>query len=287
MAAHETGEPVEMLVIGRDPGTLRVAEMGADLVLHVDGPEEFDSDVYRYVLAAVVEQRAPRLVLTPFSSHGMAYAPAVAAKLGLGFASDVINLSPVGDHMHARRTFHCGKVEAEITLPGPTVVLMLRPGVWASAGAMTTPTAVERLSIEAPPSRTRHQRFAEPLPDDINMSAADRVLAIGRGVGEKQNVELFEQLASQLGATLAVSRPLVDTGWVERARLVGQSGQIVAPKIYLAFGISGAVQHVAGIGESSTIIAVNKDPHAAIFEVAHFGAIADMFDVAEELQKLA
>jgi electron transfer flavoprotein alpha subunit len=109
---------VEVLAIGRDPSTLELADVGADLLLHADGPEEFDSDVYRQVLTAIVEQRAPRLVLTPFSAHAMAYAPAVAAKLGLGFASDVIGLSTSGDGTRARRMFHAGKVEADIALRG-------------------------------------------------------------------------------------------------------------------------------------------------------------------------
>ena len=112
------------------------------------------------------------------------------------------------------------------------------------------------------------------------------MLSIGRGVGEKDAISQFEELADKMGAVLSVSRPIVDAGWMPNARQVGQSGKTVKPKVYLALGISGAVQHLAGMKTSGTIIAVNTDPEAAIFNVAHYGAVADLFDVAEELEKL-
>ena len=112
------------------------------------------------------------------------------------------------------------------------------------------------------------------------------ILAIGRGVGEKDNIEQFAELAERMGATLASSRPLVDAGWLPQARQVGQSGNTVKPKVYVAFGISGAVQHLAGMKGAGTIVAVNTDQEAAIFNVAQLGAVADMFDVADELEKL-
>jgi electron transfer flavoprotein alpha subunit len=113
------------------------------------------------------------------------------------------------------------------------------------------------------------------------------VLSVGRGIGEQQNLEQFERLAQRLGATLGVSRPLVDAGWVANDRQVGQSGKTVKPRVYLALGISGAVQHLAGMRGSDTIIAVNSDPDAPIFGVAHYGAVADLFDVAEELESIS
>jgi electron transfer flavoprotein alpha subunit len=111
-------------------------------------------------------------------------------------------------------------------------------------------------------------------------------LSIGRGIGEKENIDRFRALADKMGATLSVSRPIVDSGWMPSARQVGQSGKTVKPKVYLALGISGAVQHLAGMKSSGTIIAVNTDPEAAIFGVAHYGAVVDLFEVADELEKL-
>ena len=120
----------------------------------------------------------------------------------------------------------------------------------------------------------------------MDITQADFLLSIGRGIGDKENVEMFKELAEKMGATLSVSRPLVDAGWMPASRQVGQSGKTVKPKVYLAFGISGAVQHLAGMKTAGTIIAVNTDPEAAIFNVAQYGAKADLFDVAEELEKL-
>jgi electron transfer flavoprotein alpha subunit len=120
----------------------------------------------------------------------------------------------------------------------------------------------------------------------VDITTADFLLSIGRGVGDKENLPQFEDLAGKMGAILSVSRPLVDQGWMPNSRQVGQSGKTVKPKIYLALGISGAVQHLAGMKTSGTIIAVNTDPEAAIFNVAHYGAVADLFEVAEELEKL-
>jgi electron transfer flavoprotein alpha subunit len=135
-------------------------------------------------------------------------------------------------------------------------------------------------------SRARHKEFTEQPKGDVDISTADFLLSIGRGVGEKENIATFERLAEKMGATLAVSRPLVDAGWMPSSRQVGQSGKTVKPRVYLAMGISGAVQHLAGMKASGTIIAINKDPEAAMFNTAHYGAVADLFEVAKELEKL-
>jgi electron transfer flavoprotein alpha subunit len=140
--------------------------------------------------------------------------------------------------------------------------------------------------IEPVASRARHRELREAAKGDVDITTAEFLLSIGRGIGEQENIAMFEELAEKIGATLAVSRPIVDAGWMPNARQVGQSGKTVKPKVYLAFGISGAVQHLAGMKTSETIIAVNTDPEAAIFDVAHYGAVADLFDVAEELTKL-
>jgi electron transfer flavoprotein alpha subunit len=145
---------------------------------------------------------------------------------------------------------------------------------------------VSELSVDVQRSRARHQDFVEVAAGDVDITTADFLLSVGRGIGEKENLPQFEELADKMGATLSVSRPIVDQGWMPNARQVGQSGKTVKPKVYLALGISGAVQHLAGMKTSGTIIAINTDPEAAIFNVAHYGAVADLFEVAEELDKL-
>ena len=164
-------------------------------------------------------------------------------------------------------------------------MLLLRPTVWPPAEGGGSPR-ISELRVTFPPSRARHKEFVEQPRADVDIGEADFLLAIGRGIGDKENIPTFEQLAEKMGATLAVSRPLVDAGWMPNSRQVGQSGKTVKPKVYLAMGISGAVQHLAGMKTSGTIIAVNTDPEAAIYSTAHYGAVADLFEVAEELGKL-
>ncbi|MER3410573.1 MAG: electron transfer flavoprotein subunit alpha/FixB family protein, partial [Thermoleophilia bacterium] len=136
------------------------------------------------------------------------------------------------------------------------------------------------------PSRARHVAFLGQEKGDVDITTADFLLSIGRGIGDKEEIPRFERLAKKMGAVLSVSRPLVDAGWMPAARQVGQSGKTVKAKVYLALGISGAVQHLAGIKGCGTIIAVNTDPEAAIFNAAHYGAVADLHEVADELEKL-
>jgi electron transfer flavoprotein alpha subunit len=210
----------------------------------------------------------------------------VAAKLGLGFASDVLALAEEDGAIVATRAFYGAKVHGEVEFPaGRPVLLLLRPTAWPAAEGAGSATVGE-LALPPVESRARHLSFEEAQKGDVDIADADFLLSIGRGIGEQENIAMFEELAGKLGATLAVSRPLVDAGWMPSSRQVGQSGKTVKPKVYLAFGISGAVQHLAGMKTSETIIAVNSDPEAAIFDVAHYGAVADLFDVAEELAKL-
>jgi len=284
-AARSLGGPVTVAVIGPEP--LDVAREGVDEVVHVRVEQaEFENDVYQQALERLLEEREPDAVLLGFTVNSMGYASAVAAKLGLGFASDVFAVAQGGDTIVATRAFYGSKVHAELEFPaGKPVLLLLRPTAWAPAEAGGAP-ATSELDLGAPASRARHKDFREVAKGDVDITTADFLLSIGRGVGEQDNIPMFEELAQKLGATLAVSRPIVDAGWMPNARQVGQSGKTVRPKVYLAFGISGAVQHLAGMKTSETIIAVNTDPEAAIFDVAHYGAVADLFDVAEEMAKL-
>jgi electron transfer flavoprotein alpha subunit len=288
-AAQDLPRPVFVAVIAAAPGSLAdEADLeGVDEVVSVRaGGDEFESDVYRDVLEALLGDRRPDVVLTGFTVNSMGYAPAVAAELGLGFASDVFAASVADGSVLARRAFYGSKVHAEVELPGgQPVILMLRPTVWAPTQAGGGAVRSE-LSVEAKPSRARHLNFIEAPQADVDITSADFLLSIGRGIGEKENIDRFMRLAAKMGATLSVSRPIVDAGWMPSARQVGQSGKTVKPKVYLALGISGAVQHLAGMKGSGTIIAVNTDPEAAIFGVAHYGAVADLFEVAEELEKL-
>jgi electron transfer flavoprotein alpha subunit len=288
-AAKELDGPVSVAVIGKDPGALTDAVNvgGVDEIVTVKvEAEEFENDVFQQALEALCAERKPSVILLGFTVNSMGFAPAIAAQLGLGFASDVFSLRKDGEALVAERAFYGSKVNAELEFPGKEqVVLLLRPTTWPAAEGKGNATVTDfPATIER--SRARHKDFEEVAVADVDITTADFLLSVGRGIGDKENLPRFEELAGKMGATLSVSRPIVDAGWMPNARQVGQSGKTVKPKVYLALGISGAVQHLAGMKTSGTIIAVNSDPEAAIFNVAHYGAVADLFEVTEELEKL-
>jgi electron transfer flavoprotein alpha subunit len=287
-AGQALGGPLAMASIGADPGALDLNRAGVDEIIHVRVPQaDFENDVYQQALEALVAERRPDHILVGFTVNSLGYAPAVAAKLGLAFASDVFALRRDGDATVATRAFYGSKVHAELDFPGErAVILMLRPTIWAAAGAAAAEPSVTELDVSIAGSRARHKEFLDLPKADVDITGADFLLAIGRGIGDKENIALFERLSEKMAATLASSRPLVDAGWMPSSRQVGQSGKTVKPKVYLALGISGAVQHLAGMKASGTIIAINKDPEAALFNAAHYGAVADLFEVARELEKL-
>jgi electron transfer flavoprotein alpha subunit len=288
-AAKELEGPTVVAVIAKDPASLadQIDVEGIDEIVNVKvEQDEFENDVYREALEQLIADRSPDVVLVGFTVNSMGFAPAVAAKLGLGFASDVFSIDAQASGLVVERAFYGSKVHAEVEFPdGKPVLLMIRPTSWPPAEGAGGAVEAE-LDATISGSRARHLDFQEAATGDVDITTADFLLSVGRGIGEKENLEQFEELAETMGATLSVSRPLVDQGWMPNSRQVGQSGKTVKPKVYLALGISGAVQHLAGMKTSGTIIAVNSDPEAAIFNVAHYGAVADLFEVAEELEKL-
>ena len=217
-------------------------------------------------------------------------AAAVAARTGLGFAGNAVGVSTAapGGEIRVTREILGGKVEVELDFPDvPGVVVALRAAGRALPEGLGS-AAVTRVELpaDAARSRSRHIAYEEAAAGGVDLSKAPFILTVGRGIGDRDNLALFEELAAKAGAAMGSSRPLVDAGWMPRERQVGQSGATVKPAVYLAFGVSGANEHLAGMKESGTIIAVNTDPRARIFDVAHYGAVADACDVAEELSKI-
>ena len=288
-AARELGDETAVAIIAKDPASIADqvdVEGVAEIVSVKVDQDEFENDVYREAVEQLISDRSPDVVLVGFTVNSMGYAPALAAKLGLGFASDVFSIDAQASGLVVERAFYGSKVHAEVEFPDKKqVLLMIRPTAWPPAEGDGAAVEAE-LDVTISGSRARHKDFQEVATSDIDITTADFLLSVGRGVGEKENLAQFEGLADKMGATLSVSRPLVDQGWMPNSRQVGQSGKTVKPKVYLALGISGAVQHLAGMKTSGTIIAVNTDPEAAIFNVAHYGAVADLFEIAEELDKL-
>jgi electron transfer flavoprotein alpha subunit len=262
-------------------------------VLVVPTPEpRFEAHVTQAAVEQLIAQRRPSLVLAGHTLDSLGFAPAVAARGAHGFASDVTALSWNGDGALVRRPAYGEQLIAELDFPGKqTVVLLLRQGAFAAAPgdgpAMDAGEATAELfALDlAASARSERVELREAPSCGVDIAKADFVLAIGRGAASGERVAELERLAERIGATLAVSGPLVEAGWAARGRKVGVSGKTVAPRVYLALGISGAAQHLAGMSRSRTIIAVNSDAGARIFDVAHFGAVADLFDVAAELER--
>jgi electron transfer flavoprotein alpha subunit len=282
------GGRVTVAIVDADPSSFTgaLAVSGVDEILTVTTPSpSFEAHVAQQVLEALVEAEQPDVVLLGHTIDSMGFGPAVAARKGLGFASDVTAVSwdagPV-----AIRGAYGGKLVAELDFPGrERTLLMLRAGAFEPAEADGAAVGVRAVDVAVGAAPTEHLDYREAATGDVDITKAEFLVSIGRGIEDKDNVAQFEDLADKLGATLSVSRPLVDAGWVSNARQVGQSGKTVQPKVYLALGISGAVQHLAGMQKADTIIAVNTDPEAPIFAVAHYGAVADLFDVAEALEQ--
>jgi electron transfer flavoprotein alpha subunit len=289
LALHEQGcTPVRVAVVDANPAphadALRAP--GVEEVLTVASPlEHFEPHLHAEAVLALIRAVDPDVVLTAHSVDGMGFAPAVAAVAGFGLATDVTGLSWEDGALVARRGVYGARLVATLEFPASGgVVLMLRPGEHpAATGAGTAPVRDADVHLDPALAAVEHLGYREADEGDVDITRSDFLLAIGRGVEEEGRIEQFVRLADDLGATLSVSRPLVDAGWVTAARQVGQSGKTVAPKVYLALGISGAVQHTTGIRNAETIIAINTDPEAPIFQLAHYGAVADLFDVADAL----
>ena len=280
---------IAVLVLAPDPSvfTKELSVPGVDEIITSRTPlSEFQNDLYEAAVDAVIEARQVSLVLMPHSINTWSYAPALAARRQCGFATDVFALSYDGENLFATRAAYNEKMHVELDFPGkPTVIITLRGNMFKPIEGVSTPVITE-FTVDDVEQRAVPEGFVEPeASGDVDISQAEYLLSIGRGVADEDNVEQFEELAAAMNFTLGCSRPIADNGWLPKSRQVGQSGKTVSNCVtYLAFGISGSVQHMAGMKHVPTIIAVNTDAEASIFSIARYGVVADMFDIAEELQ---
>ncbi|QBQ99535.1 electron transfer flavoprotein subunit alpha/FixB family protein [Paraburkholderia pallida] len=288
-AKAASGEAVTVAVLGAQPNawveSLKLA--GVDEIVTVEtSTDAFDPEVYETVARALIEARKPSLVLLPHTIDTLGYAAPLAAKGNYGFTTDAFGLARDGADWLATRSGYGQKVNMEIEFPGKeTTIVTLRPGAFKAPETAASP-AVSTFAAPALTPRSRHLAFEEPAASgDVDIPGAEFILSVGRGIGEETHVEQFRELAETVGATLGCSRPIADSGWLPKAHQVGQSGKTAAAcKMYIAMGISGSVQHMAGMKHVDNIIAVNTDPEASIFTIARYGIVGDIFDIAEELR---
>ena len=254
---------------------------GVDAIHTVANGEEFDHNVYQTAVAALLDRTGAAAVVAPNSVNGLDYAPAVAEDRGLPLVTDAVGFEYDGG-LTVTREMYGSKVETTVDVDGDRHVITVRGGEWAPAEGVGD-AAIDAVDVELPESGARVTGFEEVGGGDVDIADADVLVSVGRGIEEEENLELVEELADALGATLSASRPIVDNGWLPKNRQVGQSGKVVTPDVYLAVGISGAVQHVAGMKGAETIIAINTDPNAPIFDIADYGIVGDLFEVVPEL----
>ena len=287
--ADAGGGTLVALVCGgpEDAGAPLLGRYGVDRVLHATD-EQFARYQLQPVASAIRAAHAlvqPRAVLLAATTAGKEVAPYAAAQLGLSFASDVTFLETDGETLVVVKPRFAGKVFARIRLDGPAAI-SLRPNALPPEEAARQ-AAVEALAVEIGAAGTRVVDVEAPAEMKLELTEADIVVSGGRGIGDAEKWTLILDLADTLGAAAGASRAVVDTGWRSHGEQVGQTGKTVSPKLYIAAGISGAIQHLAGMSSSKVIVAVNKDAEAPIFKVADYGIVGDVHDVLPMLNEAA
>jgi electron transfer flavoprotein alpha subunit len=275
------------VAIGHDLGELaeEATRYGASKLFLLDHPllADYTPDGYSFALEQLIRQVQPEAVIFPHTYQVRDFAPKVAARFGKPLVSDVVAVNREAKTF-VRQLFQ-GKMNSEVRLAEGPRFVSIQAGSFRAAGPSGPLSPVERFNLNLEPAQIR----SKPEPPyreasrSVDLNAADVIVSVGRGIKERDNLKLVEDLADALGAELAASRPICDNGWLPMERQVGSSGQTVSPKIYFAIGISGAIQHLVGIKGSKTIVAINKDENAPIFESADYGAVGDLFEIVPAL----
>ncbi len=284
--AESLGGALHLAVIGGsvDRFASRLDRKGVATIHTVADGAEFNHDEYTQIVDALCETLEPNVLLAPHTVNSQDYMPAVAVDREMPLVTDVTALEVTAGTLHAERNFYESKVTASMSIDAVPRAVTIRPGAWPAAeGHEDTEIAAFEFEPTDWPLESHVKGYEEAAASDVDVTAADFLIGIGRGIGDEHNLDLIEDLAEATDATIAASRPLVDKGWFESGRQVGQSGKTVSPDVYLAIGISGAVQHVAGIKGANRIVAINTDPHAPIFDVADQAVVGDLFEVVPAL----
>jgi electron transfer flavoprotein alpha subunit len=284
----ELGLPVSAALAGRGIHAVAAVASGykVDQVHALDHEllSDYTADGYCIALKQLIERIRPDYVLFPHTYQVRDFAPALASSLGRVLVSDVVSHRVENGALVLVRQLFQGKMNADMRFEGDAPrFASIQAGAFRAenAGRGESPAPVETTAPLMTPQQIRTKpapRFRESQRA-VDLAAAERIVSVGRGIHEAENIALVEQLAKAMGAELAASRPICDNGWLPMERQVGSSGQTVAPKLYVAVGISGAIQHLVGMKGSKTIVAINKDPEAPIFEAADYGIVGDLFQI--------
>ena len=287
--AAATGKPVAALALGTQAqaGHSQLAHHGATEVL-LCGDATYDAynpELFAAAVAEAISTTGATLVLASTSSTGKDLFPRVAAKVGAGVVSDGTEITVSGDDVKVKKPLYAGKCFATATFENTTVKIVLMRANQLNVGpADTAKTATVTNHTFAKPSlKTLVKEIVKGASEKLDLTEANIIVSGGRGLKEAGNFQMLHDLASVLGATVGASRAVVDAGWVGHSMQVGQTGKTVAPSLYIAVGISGAIQHLAGMSGSKVIVAINNDPNAPIFQKATYGIVGDAFEIVPKL----
>ncbi len=286
--SKESPMEIASLLLGGERGFIDKLKDFCDRIIFVDSPElkNYSPEPYLEAIKKAIDATSPKLIMISHSSFGMDLAPFLSEKLSLPLITDCVDVSLKEGRLATLRQIYGGKIFSEIRLkPYERYLVTVRPGTFEPEIREKRSASVMEIPFQAGTYKRRFLEYIEEKIEDIDISSADIIVSIGRGIGKPENIPIVQEFADEIGAVLACSRPVADKGWLPKSRQVGISGKTVKPKIYLALGISGSFQHQVGMKNSKTIIAVNKDPKAPIFNIAHYGVVADMFQVIPVLKE--
>ena len=285
-AAQHAGDSIKIAVLGSgvDAVATEVASAEVAEVIVVDDPalQDYTADGMVLALELLIAAEQPARVFLPHTYQTRDFAPALAARVNRPLVTDCV---AVKDASYVRPMFQ-GKLQADIAVDGPHVATFQIGAYRADAmkaGASPAPVRKAALTIDAAKIRQKPEAPFKEAKQAVDLSQAERIVSVGRGIKAQEHLQLAQQLAQAMGAEIAASRPICDAGWLPMDRQIGSSGQTVAPKLYVALGISGAIQHLVGMKGARTIVAINKDPEAPIFEIADYGIVGDLFEVVPAL----
>jgi len=297
--ASETGWALEAAVVGSgvDGIAREVAGKKLGKVYDVESPalNPYTPDSFSAGLKEFLENQQPRLVLMPHTYQVRDFVPKLATAMGRTVVSDSIGYRKDGEKLLFTRQMFQGKFSADVGFTSdPPWFVTFQNGAFrgdkVEAGASAAPVETVKVEIAANISRNQPQPAFKEAKQAVDLTQAEIIVSVGRGIKEQKNIELAKQLADALGGEIAASRPICDSGWLPMDRQIGSSGQTVSPKLYLALGISGAIQHVVGMKGARSVVAINKDSEAPIFEIADVAVVGNLFDIVppliEEVKKV-
>jgi electron transfer flavoprotein alpha subunit len=290
--AAQTGWTLEAAVVGSNASAIagEVAAKKVAKVYDIESPalEPYTPDAFVHALKEFLAKHPAKLILMPHTYQVRDFVPTLATALQTTAISDVIGVKHEGGRLFFTRQMFQGKFVADVSFAGsgPCFVTFQNGSFRADqveAGGTAAPVETVNVDIPTDVVRNKPQEVFKEAKQAVDLTQAEIIVSVGRGIKEEKNIELAKQLAEALGAELAASRPICDNGWLPMDRQVGSSGQTVAPKLYLALGISGAIQHIVGMKGSRSIVAINKDSEAPIFEIADYAIVGNLFDIVPPL----